>query len=199
MGWCWRGRKKSEDRRSETTRIDGSMMAMSWMTVGAWRRRAGFRCRAGRPAETSSGIVVVGFPPRLAAGGWVGFDQTRKILPGGFASEVRPSGSVHEGATAAIKRMGPTSRSLRSVAPVGKLPPEGGENADVLIDSGEVPLNPCYTEYFAKGPSRRVLWLHPPAALSARSLRGNAATPTAPKLDGRSTGRRGVETPPKQR
>lgn len=100
----------------------------------------------------------VGFTPSLVAGVWVGFDQPRTILPGGFASDVAvplwasfmkdatrgqrprwlpmPGGVV----TAEVCRMS------------GKLATDGCAHADVIDDSGRLTQRSMvYTEYFARG------------------------------------------------
>jgi penicillin-binding protein 1A len=129
--------------------------------TGGGVRRAGFTLPAAGKTGTTNEFRdswFVGFTPRLTAGVWVGFDQPHTILPRGFASEVAVPiwGTFMKEATRGHRREWLRKPSTVVSANVcrlsGKLPTEGCEHAEVLLDNGDVSRQSMvYTEYFAKG------------------------------------------------
>jgi len=100
----------------------------------------------------------VGFTPSLVAGVWVGFDQPRTILPGGFAADVAVPlwASFMKAATKDAKpewlRMPDGIVTANVCRMSGKLATEGCEHADVIDEKGHLTQRSMvYTEYFAKG------------------------------------------------
>jgi membrane peptidoglycan carboxypeptidase len=100
----------------------------------------------------------VGFTPTLVTGVWVGFDQPRTIIPGGFASDVAVPlwAAFMKAATKGQKPQWlqvPAGIVTANVCRLsGKLATEGCEHADVIDDGGRlVQRSMVYTEYFARG------------------------------------------------
>jgi len=100
----------------------------------------------------------VGFTPTLVAGVWVGFDQPRTILAGGFASDVAVPvwTAFMKGATRGEKaRWLPVPggvSSARICRLSGKLATDDCEHAGVVDDEGRPERGSMvYTEYFARG------------------------------------------------
>ncbi|HUR34721.1 MAG TPA: PBP1A family penicillin-binding protein [Vicinamibacterales bacterium] len=100
----------------------------------------------------------VGFTPSLVAGVWVGFDQPRTILPGGFAAEVAVPlwTTFMKAATRGQKASWlPTPAGVASASVCrlsGKLATEECAHADVIDDAGRLTQRSMvYTEYFARG------------------------------------------------
>ena len=100
----------------------------------------------------------VGFTPTLVAGVWVGFDQPRTILAGGFASDVAVPvwTAFMKGATRGEKaRWLPVPggvASARICRLSGKLATDDCEHAGVVDDEGRPERGSMvYTEYFARG------------------------------------------------
>ncbi len=100
----------------------------------------------------------VGFTPTLVAGVWVGFDQPRTILPGGFASDVAVPvwTAFMKGATRGEKaRWLPVPRGVvtaRICRLSGHLATDDCEHAGLVDDEGRPERNSMvYTEYFARG------------------------------------------------
>lgn len=100
----------------------------------------------------------VGFTPTLVAGVWVGFDQPRTILAGGFASDVAVPvwTAFMKGATRGEKARwlpvpgGVTSARICRLS--GKLATDDCEHAGVVDDEGRPERGSMvYTEYFARG------------------------------------------------
>ena len=100
----------------------------------------------------------VGFTPTLVAGVWVGFDQPRTILPGGFASDVAVPlwATFMKDATRGqrpdwlpVPRDVVTAEVCRLS---GRLATDGCTHADVVDDAGRLTeRSMVYTEYFASG------------------------------------------------
>jgi penicillin-binding protein 1A len=144
--------------------------------TGAGIRRYGFTLPAAGKTGTTNDFKdswFIGFTPHLAAGVWVGFDQPRTILPGGFASEVAVPmwANFMKAATRGARR--DWLARPEDVVPVevcrlsGLLPTDGCEHAEVRLDSGEVVRrSTIYTEYFAKGTEPRTKCvIHPTRGL----------------------------------
>jgi penicillin-binding protein 1A len=140
--------------------------------TGAGVRRYGFTLPAAGKTGTTNDFRdswFIGFTPRLVAGVWVGFDQPRTIVPGGFASQVAvPVWATFMKHATRGHRRGWLSRP-KGVSAVdvcrlsGRLPTEGCTHAEVLLDSGAVARQSMvYTEYFAEGTEpTSVCVLHP--------------------------------------
>jgi len=114
----------------------------------------------------------VGFTPSLVAGVWVGFDQPRTILPGGFASDVAVPlwASFMKTATKGNKAAWLSPPAGVTTAQVcrltGKLATEGCEHAHVIGKDGQLERRSLvYTEYFARGTA-------PTATCEAHASRG---------------------------
>jgi len=145
-------------------------------------RTLGFTLPAAGKTGTSNDYNdawFVGFTPSLVAGVWVGFDQPRTILPGGFAAEVAVPlwTSFMKTATQGDKpRWLPTPRGIVSASVCrtsGKLATEGCQHADVIDDTGHlVQRSTVYTEFYAAGtqPTDQCA-LHP-----SRGIFGTLAT-----------------------
>jgi penicillin-binding protein 1A len=100
----------------------------------------------------------VGFTPTLVTGVWVGFDQPRTIIPGGFASDVAVPlwAAFMKAATKGQKPQwlqAPAGIVTANVCRLsGKLATEGCEHADVIDDNGRlIQRSMVYTEYYARG------------------------------------------------
>jgi penicillin-binding protein 1A len=163
--------------------------------TGAGVRRYGFTLPAAGKTGTTNEFRdswFIGFTPNLVAGVWVGFDQPRTIVPGGFASQVAVPvwASFMRQATRGHRRTWlerPDGLAAVEVCRLsGSLPTEGCAHAEVLLDSGAVARQSMvYTEYFAAGTEpANVCVLHP-----TRGLLGTLASwftsddrPTPPRL-----------------
>ncbi len=129
--------------------------------TAARARTLGFTLPAAGKTGTSNeyhDAWFVGFTPSLVAGVWVGFDQPRTILSGGYAAEVAVPlwTSFMKAATKGDKPKWLSAPSGIVTATVcsmsGKLATEGCEHADVIDETGHlIPRSMAYTEYFAKG------------------------------------------------
>ncbi|MFN7984634.1 MAG: PBP1A family penicillin-binding protein [Vicinamibacterales bacterium] len=159
--------------------------------TAARARTLGFTLPAAGKTGTSNDYNdawFVGFTPSLVAGVWVGFDQPRTILPGGFAAEVAVPlwTSFMKTATQGDKpRWIPTPRgvvSARVCSKSGKLASEGCEHADVIDEAGHlVQRSTVYTEYFAAGTQPTdTCALHP-----SHGIFGAIATAIGNAIDGR--------------
>ena len=129
--------------------------------TAARARTLGFTLPAAGKTGTSNDYNdawFVGFTPSLVAGVWVGFDQPRTILSGGYAAEVAVPlwTSFMKSATKGEKAKWLTAPSGIVTANVcsmsGKLATEGCEHADVIDATGHlIQRSMAYTEYFAQG------------------------------------------------
>jgi len=127
--------------------------------TGAGARSLGFTLpAAGKTGTTNdyNDAWFVGFTPSLVAGVWVGFDQPRTILPGGFAAEVAVPlwARFMKTATKADKPQWlqmPADITVVNVCRLsGKLATNGCEHLDVV--DGRIDRQPTvYAEYFLKG------------------------------------------------
>ncbi|MFN7918068.1 MAG: PBP1A family penicillin-binding protein [Vicinamibacterales bacterium] len=136
----------------------------------------------------------VGFTPTLVTGVWVGFDQPRTILPGGFAADVAvplwttfmKSATKNQKAKWLPAPAGVVSASVCRLS--GKLATEGCEHAPVIDDKGQLTQRSMvYTEYFARGtqPTERcdIHASHGIFGTIASVFTGGADKPPAPHAD----------------
>jgi membrane peptidoglycan carboxypeptidase len=141
-----------EGRRAITPQTAYQITAMLSDVVDrgtAWQaRQGGFR----HPAAGKTGTTneyrdawFVGYTADLVAGVWVGFDQPRTIVPGGYASELAVPiwGQLMRGATA-NSRPRPFSR------------PSGLVAVEVCEQSGQLAGGACRVQRVRNGESREV-------------------------------------------
>jgi penicillin-binding protein 1A len=104
----------------------------------------------------------VGFTPKLVTGVWVGFDQPRTILPGGFAADVAVPvwANFMKVATAGDKPEwfspppGVTSAQVCRLS--GQLATDGCHDVEVVDDQGRIERRSMvYLEYFVSGSEPR--------------------------------------------
>ena len=147
---------------------DTTAYLMSTMLADVINAGTGNRARAlgfTLPAAGKTGTTndyndawFIGFTPKLVTGVWVGFDQPRTIMPGGFAAEVA--------VPAWAKFMKAATRNDKPewlVAPAGVttarvcrlsglLATDGCQDVEVVNNSGLIERRSMiYSEYFAKG------------------------------------------------
>jgi len=147
---------------------DSTAFLMSTMLADVINAGTGNRARAlgfTLPAAGKTGTTndyndawFIGFTPKLVAGVWVGFDQPRTIMPGGFAAEVAvpawakfmkaaTSGDKPEWLSAPA---GITSARVCRLS--GLLASEGCEDVEVVNrDGGLERRSMVYSEYFVRG------------------------------------------------
>jgi 1A family penicillin-binding protein len=146
---------------SDTTAYLMSTMLADVINGGtaASARSFGFTLPAGGKTGTTNDYNdawFVGFTPNLVAGVWVGFDQPRTILPGGFAAEVavplwaRFMKTATKGDKPEWLPMPPDVTVVNVCRLSGKLATGGCEHLDVV--DGRIDHQPAvYAEYFASG------------------------------------------------
>jgi 1A family penicillin-binding protein len=188
---------------AETAYLMTTMMAdVVNAGTGAAARSVGFRLPAAGKTGTTNDYHdawFVGFTPKLATGVWVGYDQPRTIIGGGYASVLavpmwgrfmasatRKDGPEWFAAPATI-----TSATICRLS--GKLAIDSCHDAPLPDETGNVPRGSnVYTEYFVRGTEptescpvhRRVLG----GALSAlASLFGGPSRAVAAPSQGVST------------
>jgi penicillin-binding protein 1A len=156
-------RETSTPAISDTTAFLMSTMMADVINAGtaARARQLGFKLPAAGKTGTTNDFNdawFIGFTPTLATGVWVGFDQPRTILPGGFAADV------------AVPMWANFMKvATRDDKPDWLRPPPGVTTATVCRMSGELATDACrdaevvsadgsverrsmvYTEYFARG------------------------------------------------
>jgi 1A family penicillin-binding protein len=135
-------------------------------------RQAGFTLPAGGKTGTTNEYVdswFVGFTPEIVTGVWVGFDQPKTIIRGGYAGEIavplwanamKEATKGHKPAWIAR----PSSVIGVNVCRVsGELPNEGCDSVDVAARDGSIESRSMiYTEYFVRGTQpTTVCPLHP--------------------------------------
>lgn len=159
---------------SATTAFLLSSMLSDVVNYGtAWKaRRVGFMLPAAGKTGTTNDYVdawFVGYTPKLVAGVWIGFDQPKTIIGGGYAGEIAVPlwGRFMKAATRGDRaEWFPTPRGLVGVTVCrvsGKRPDAGCSDVEVISDSGEVSRRSMViTDYFqqSKTPSA-VCPLHP--------------------------------------
>jgi 1A family penicillin-binding protein len=129
--------------------------------TGSRARQLGFTLPAAGKTGTTNGFNdawFVGFTPKIVAGVWVGFDQPRTILPGGFAADIAVPvwAKFMKVATRGDKPEWFTPPSGVTTATVcrlsGKLATEGCQDVELVDDHGRIERRSMvYTEYFARG------------------------------------------------
>jgi 1A family penicillin-binding protein len=139
----------------------------------AWKaRQVGFQLPAAGKTGTTNDYLdawFVGYTPKLVAGVWIGFDQPRTILSGGYAGDVAVPlwGRFMRAATKGEKPAWfPTPKGLIGVQVCrvsGLLPDAGCSDVEVVNDAGEVShRSMVITDYFLRGQSpTSVCPLHP--------------------------------------
>jgi 1A family penicillin-binding protein len=163
------GRVLYETEESSTRAIsDITAYLMSTMMAdvinagtGTRARQLGFTLPAAGKTGTTNGFNdawFVGFTPKLVAGVWVGFDQPRTILPGGFAADIAVPvwAKFMKVATRGDKPEWFTPPAGVTTATVcrlsGKLATEGCQDVELVDDHGRLERRSMvYTEYFARG------------------------------------------------
>ncbi|MBK5298973.1 MAG: PBP1A family penicillin-binding protein [Vicinamibacteria bacterium] len=159
---------------SETTAFLLSSMLSDVVNYGtAWKaRRVGFVLPAAGKTGTTNDYVdawFVGYTPKLVAGVWIGFDQPKTIIGGGYAGEIAVPlwGRFMKAATRGDRpEWFTTPKGLVGIAVCrisGSLPDEGCSDVEVVSDTGEVShRSMVITDYFLQGkvPSQ-VCPLHP--------------------------------------
>ena len=163
------GRVLHQDDGSATRAISEStafLMATMMADVinsgtGARARELGFTLpAAGKTGTTNEyrDAWFVGFTPSLVTGVWVGYDQPRTIMRGGFASDVAVPmwASFMKSATRGDKPQWLTPPAGITTAAIcrltGKLASHGCDDVEVLEEDGTLKhRSMVYTEYFASG------------------------------------------------
>jgi 1A family penicillin-binding protein len=165
---------------SEQTAFLLSSMLSDVLNYGtAWKARGvGFMLPAAGKTGTTNDYVdawFVGYTPKLVAGVWIGFDQPKTIIGGGYAGEIAVPlwGRFMKAATRGDRpEWFPTPKSLIGVAVCrisGLLPANGCSDVEVVNDAGEVShRSMVITDYFLRGKSPSdVCPLHPGGNLLA--------------------------------
>ena len=129
--------------------------------TGARARSLGFTLpAAGKTGTTNdyNDAWFIGFTPKLVTGVWVGFDQPRTIMPGGFAAEVAvpawakfmKAATRNDKASWLVTPPGVTTARVCRIS--GMLATEGCDDVEVVGKSGALEhRSMIYTEYFAPG------------------------------------------------
>ena len=159
---------------SETTAFLLSSMLSDVVNYGtAWKaRRVGFMLPAAGKTGTTNDYVdawFVGYTPKLVAGVWIGFDQPKTIIGGGYAGDIAVPlwGRFMKAATRGDRpEWFTTPKGLVGVTVCrvsGKLPDIGCSDVEVVSDSGEVShRSMVITDYFRQGTAPSdVCPLHP--------------------------------------
>jgi len=148
---------------SEATAFLMASMLADVINAGtAYRaRQAGFTLPAGGKTGTTNDYVdswFIGFTPQVVTGVWVGFDQPKTIIRGGYAGDIAVPmwASVMKAATEGHKAdwlARPSSLVGVNVCRVsGHLPNDGCDDVDVVNRDGSVESRSMiYTEYFLRG------------------------------------------------
>ena len=146
---------------------DATAYLMSTMLADVINAGTGNRARAlgfTLPAAGKTGTTndyndawFIGFTPKLVAGVWVGFDQPRTIMPGGFAAEVAvpawakfmKAATRNDKPEWLVAPAGVTSAKVCRLS--GMLATEGCQDVDVIAKDGQIERRSMiYSEYFAK-------------------------------------------------
>jgi 1A family penicillin-binding protein len=158
-----------QSQESSTRAIsDTTAYLMSTMLADVINAGTGNRARAlgfTLPAAGKTGTTndyndawFIGYTPKLVAGVWVGFDQPRTIMPGGFAAEVAVPAWAKFMKVATrddkpdwfVPPAGVTTARVCRLS--GLLATEGCQDVEVVSNSGELERRSMvYTEYFARG------------------------------------------------
>ena len=183
---------------------DTTAYLMSTMLADVINAGTGNRARAlgfTLPAAGKTGTTndyndawFIGFTPKLVTGVWVGFDQPRTIMPGGFAAEVA--------VPAWAKFMKAATRNDKPewlVAPAGVttarvcrlsglLATDGCQDVEVVSNSGLIERRSMiYTEYFARGTAPSAFCdQHPTRGIMTRLagvFGGGEERPAPPRIE----------------
>ena len=159
---------------SETTAFLLSSMLSDVVNYGtAWKaRRVGFMLPAAGKTGTTNDYVdawFVGYTPKLVTGVWIGFDQPKTIIGGGYAGDIAVPlwGRFMKAATRGDRpEWFTTPKGLVGVTVCrvsGKLPDIGCSDVEVVSDTGEVShRSMVITDYFPQGKAPSdVCPLHP--------------------------------------
>jgi membrane carboxypeptidase/penicillin-binding protein len=165
---------------SEQTAFLLSSMLSDVVNYGtAWKaRRVGFVLPAAGKTGTTNDYVdawFVGYTPKLVAGVWIGFDQPKTIIGGGYAGDIAVPlwGRFMKAATRGDRpEWFRTPKGLIGVAVCrisGKLPDSGCSDVEVVSDSGETShRSMVITDYFRQGKApSEICPLHPGGNLLA--------------------------------
>jgi penicillin-binding protein 1A len=157
------GHPRAERAVSEATAFLMTSMLSDVIDAGtAWQaRRVGFKApAAGKTGTTNEyrDAWFIGYTPSLATGVWIGYDQPRTIIAGGYAGDLAVPlwGRFMAAATKDQKPEAfprpPTIRGATICRLTGKLATETCRGATVYDDEGK-PTNrsSVYTEYFVRG------------------------------------------------
>jgi penicillin-binding protein 1A len=128
----------------------------------AWKaRQGGFTLPAAGKTGTTNDYVDAwfeGYTPHLVTGVWLGFDQPKTILPGGYAGELAVPlwAKFMKVATAGDHPDNfPVPKGLVAVEVCrisGRLPAAGCSDVEVVNDAGETThRSMVYTDYFPRG------------------------------------------------
>jgi penicillin-binding protein 1A len=139
-----------------------SMLADVVNAGTAWKARlVGFTLPAAGKTGTTNDYDdawFVGYTPKLVTGVWIGFDQPKTIIAGGYAGEVAVPmwGQFMKAATrgdAATSFTPPKGLVAVQVCRLsGKLPASGCQDVEVVSDKGETSHRSLiYTDYFPRG------------------------------------------------
>ena len=163
---------------SETTAFLLTSMLSDVVNYGtAWKaRRVGFQLPAAGKTGTTNDYVdawFVGYTPKLVAGVWIGFDQPRTIVSGGYAGDVAVPlwGRFMRAATKGDRaEWFATPKGLVGVHVCrvsGLLPDAGCSDVEVVSDAGEVShRSMVITDYFPRGKAPTAACpLHPGTGL----------------------------------
>jgi len=159
---------------SEQTAFLLSSMLSDVVNYGtAWKARGvGFMLPAAGKTGTTNDYVdawFIGYTPKLVTGVWIGFDQPKTIIGGGYAGEIAVPlwGRFMKAATRGDRpEWFKTPKSLIGVAICrisGQLPNDGCSDVEVVSDTGEVShRSMVITDYFLRGKSpSEICPLHP--------------------------------------
>jgi membrane peptidoglycan carboxypeptidase len=139
-----------------------SMLADVINAGTAWQaRRVGFTLPAAGKTGTTNDYHdawFVGYTPRIVSGVWVGYDQPRTIIGGGYAGDLAVPlwGRFMSAATKGDKpewfRAPATVTTANICRLSGKLPNDECHGATVVAADGTASNRPMvYTEYFVRG------------------------------------------------
>ena len=164
--------------------------------TGAAARSVGFRLPAAGKTGTTNDYHdawFVGFTPKLAAGVWVGYDQPRTIIGGGYASvlAVPVWGRFMAAATTKDRPEWFSTPARITSATIcrlsGKLATDSCHESVTDANGHVTNESTVYTEYFVEGteptelcPIHRRLTTNPFKALAALISPGRASSPAEP-------------------
>ena len=165
--------------------------------TGARARSLGFTLpAAGKTGTTNdyNDAWFIGYTPKLVAGVWVGFDQPRTIMPGGFAAEVAVPAwaKFMKVATRHDKPQWLTAPENITSAKIcrlsGMLATDGCQDVEVVSRTGQIERRSMiYTEYFAKGTEPSAFCdQHPTRGIMTKLagiFGGSEDGPTPPRIE----------------